>query len=183
MKPRFIYIHGNGTTHWSDGWAAWLKTELDKLGYETFFETMPDSIIARAEYWLPFLQDHVHAGRNDVLIGWSSGAIAALRYAETHTIAGSILVSPYYTDLGDDMEKQSGYFAQPWQWAKIKDNQDKIATVWGDDDPYIPQTEFEFIARQLYPTEIKIAGGKHFLDDTKLPQPLDYIQQTYPALQ
>lgn len=179
MKPRIIFIHGNQTEHWSYGWAAWLKTELDKLGYETFFETMPDSIIARAEYWLPFLKDYVKAGENDVLVGWSSGAVAAMRYAESNRIKGSVLISPCYTDLGDDMEKQSGYYEKPWQWEKIKTNQRKSALIWGDDDPYIPQAEFDHIAEQLNPTQIKIKGGKHFIERKEFLELLQYIREMY----
>ena len=152
MEPRFIFIHGNDSTHWSFAWAPWLKAELEKLGFETFFETMPDSIIARSEHWLAFLKDHVKVGENDVLVGWSSGAVAAMRYAEENKIKGSVLVSPSYTDLGDDLEKQSGYYDKPWQWEKIKTNQGNIALIWGDDDPYIPQSEFDFIAQQLNST-------------------------------
>jgi predicted alpha/beta hydrolase family esterase len=178
-KPRFIFIHGNQTTHWSFAWAVWLKAELATLGFDTFFETMPDSIIARAEYWLPFLKEHVKAGEDDVLVGWSSGAVAAMRYAEDNKIKGSILVSPSYTDLGDDMEKQSGYFDKPWQWQKIKANQQNIALIFGDDDPYIPQNEFEFIAEQLAPTKTKIHGGKHFIEQSEFPELLQYIKETY----
>jgi uncharacterized protein len=181
MKPRFVFIHGNGTEHWSYGWAGWFKGELDKLGFESFFETMPDSIIARAEYWLPFLKDHVKAGPDDVLVGWSSGAVAAMRYAEDHNIKGSVLISPCYTDLGDKMEKQSGYYDKPWQWGNIKANQEKVALLWGDDDPYIPQEEFAFIAEQLNPVHIKIPGGKHFIERTEFPELLQYIKETYPA--
>lgn len=179
MKPRFVYIHGNQSTHWSFAWAAWLKDELEKLGYETFFETMPDSVIARSEYWLPFLKDHVKVGENDVIIGWSSGAVAAMRYAEENILLGSILVSPCYTDLGDDMEKQSGYYDRPWNWGKIKANQQKTALLWGDDDPYIPQPEFEFIAKQLEPEQIKIASGKHFIEQEQFPEVMQYIEQNY----
>lgn len=179
MKPRFIYIHGNGSVHWSFAWAPWLKTELEKLGYPTFFETMPDSIIARSEYWLPFLKDHVKAGENDVLVGWSSGAVAALRYAESNRLRGSILISPCYTDLGDEMEKQSGYYDKPWDWAHIKGNQQKIALVWGDDDPFIPQQEFEFIADQLKPATLKIPGGRHFSERQTFPEVLEYIRKSY----
>ncbi|MBL8159062.1 alpha/beta hydrolase [Candidatus Saccharibacteria bacterium] len=179
MTPRFIFIHGKGTTHWSFAWAPWLKQELEKLGVETFFETMPDSIIARSEYWLPFLKDHVQAGENDVLIGWSSGAVAAMRYAEGNTILGSVLVSPCYTDLDDEMEKQSGYYDAPWQWERIKANQDKIALIWGDDDPYIPQSQFEFIAEQLDAARIKVAGGEHFIERETFPELLDYVKRTY----
>jgi len=179
MKLRFVYIHGNGSIHWSFSWASWLKGELEKLGYATFFETMPDSVIARSEYWLPFLKDQVKAGENDVLIGWSSGAVAAMRYAEKNRLLGSVLVSPSYTDLGDDLEKQSGYFDAPWQWSNIKENQKKIALVWGNDDPYIPQSEFEFIEKKLKPTQIKVRGGKHFIEQSNFPELLQYIKQNY----
>ena len=179
MKPRFVFVHGNQSTHWSFAWAPWLKAELETMGFTTFFETMPDSIIARSEYWLPFLKEHVKVGEDDIIVGWSSGAVAAMRYAEDNRLAGSILVSPCYTDLGDDMEKQSGYYDKPWNWAKIKSNQDKIALIWGDDDPYIPQSEFEFIAKQLNPTQIKVHGGGHFVERQDFPELLQYIKQTY----
>lgn len=179
MKPRFIFIHGNGSMHWAFAFSPWLKKELEKLGFETFFETFPDSIIARAEYWLPFLKDHIKAGENDVIIGWSSGAVAALRYAESNKLKGSILISPSYTDLNDDLEKQSGYYDTPWNWDSIKKNQEKIALVYGDDDPFIPQSEFEYIAQKLNPKVIKISGGKHFIESTSIPEVLQYIKSNY----
>jgi hypothetical protein len=180
MKSRIVYIHGNSTTHWSFGWAKWLHDELDRLGYPTFFETFPDSIIARAEYWLPFLEDFVKVGKDDVLLGWSSGAVAALRYAEKHEIKGSVLISPSYTDLGDEFEKQSGYFSAPWDWKNIRKNQQNVALFYGDDDPYIPQKESEYIATKLQPITVqKFAGRKHFIDDATFPEALDYITKNY----
>jgi predicted alpha/beta hydrolase family esterase len=179
MRPRLIFVHGNQSTHWSFAWAPWLKAELEALGFETFFETMPDSVIARSEYWLPFLKEHVKVGQNDVIVGWSSGAVAAMRYAESNPILGSILVSPCYTDLGDELEKQSGYYDAPWQWDAIKANQTKIALIYGDDDPYIPQDEFEFIAAQLAPERIEIRSGKHFIERSEFPELLEYITRSY----
>jgi pimeloyl-ACP methyl ester carboxylesterase len=58
-----------------------------------------------------------------VLVGHSSGAIAAMRLAETHAILGSVLVGAYHTHLGMGTEKLSGYFDRPWQWDAIKRNQ------------------------------------------------------------
>lgn len=179
MKPRFIFIHGNQTTHWSFAWAPWLKKELEALGFETFFETMPDSIIARSEYWLPFMKDHIKVGESDVVIGWSSGAVAAMRYAEANKIKGSILVSPSCTDLGDDLERQSGYYDAPWQWPTIRSNQQSISLIYGNDDPFIPQTEFEFIAKQLDPQLIEVNGGKHFIERQEFPEMLEYIKHVY----
>jgi predicted alpha/beta hydrolase family esterase len=179
MKPRFVYIHGNSSLHWSFAWAPWFKSELEKLGFDTFFETMPDSIIARSEYWLPFLEEHARVGENDVLVGWSSGATAAMRYAESNTIRGSILISPSYTDLNDELERQSGYFTDSWHWNIMKANQHDIALIWGDDDPYIPQTEFTYIAEQLNPTQINIHAGGHFGEQSDFPELLAYVKETY----
>jgi predicted alpha/beta hydrolase family esterase len=142
---------------------------------------MPDSIIARSEYWLPFLQNQLKVGEQDVLVGWSSGAVAAMRYAENHKIKGSILVSPSYTDLGDELEKQSAYFDKPWDWSAIKNNQDKIALFYGDDDPYIPQDEFKFIAEKLSSETHAIKGGKHFVERATFPELLKCIFDSYPT--
>ena len=162
MQPRIIFIHGNGSMHWSFAWAPWLKQALEAKGYATFFETFPDSIIARSEYWLPFLQDHVSAGENDVIVGWSSGAVAALRYAETHALRGSVLVAPSISDLNNDLEKQSGYFDTTWNWQQIKANQQHIALVHSDNDPFIPQEEFKVVEQELEPEVIMIPGAGHF---------------------
>jgi uncharacterized protein len=178
-KPRIVYVHGNGTLHWSYGWASWFKFEVEKLGFETFFETMPDSIIARGEYWLPFLQDHVGVGENDVLVGWSSGAVAAMRYAETHKLHGSVLISPSYTDLNDELERESGYYANPWLWDDIKKNQQHIAVIHGDNDPWIPQEQFTFIAGKLGAEQMTVPGAQHFIELTQFPALMDYFKRTY----
>ena len=179
MKKRFVFIHGNQAMSWNFAFAPWLKQELEKLGFETSFETFPDSIIGRKQYWFEFMNDYLKINENDVIIGWSTGAIATMKYAETHKIDSSILISPYYTDLDDELEKQSGYFDTPWQWDKIKQNQGKIDVVYGDDDPYIDQEEFEFIADKLDATKIKVAKGEHFIECKELPQLLEYIRTNY----
>lgn len=179
MKPRIVYIHGNGATHWSFAWAKWLKEELERAGYPTFFETMPDSVIARKEFWFPFLENHIKAGEGDVLVGWSSGAVAAMCYAEGHKIRGSVLIGPSTSDLGIDMEKQSGYFDEPWQWGKIKANQQHIALVHSDNDPFIPQEEFAKVATELTPEVIKLPGKGHFMEQDTFPELLEYIERTY----
>lgn len=178
-KTRIIFIHGNQATNWAFSWSPWLKQELEKNGYQTFFETMPDSIIARAKYWIPFLKNFVKAGEEDVLVGWSSGAVAALRYAEENKIKGSVLVAPSYTDLGDESEKQSGYFDKPWDWEKIKNNQGKQVLVYSEDDPFIPKNEFEHIAENLKCEVVKFTDKKHFIEQDKFEEVKDYILKNF----
>ena len=73
----------------------------------------------------------------DNLVGHSSGAIAAMRFAEQYEILGSVLVGAYYTDLGMEKEKLSGYFTRPFDWEKIRTNQKWIALFASTDDPWI----------------------------------------------
>jgi predicted alpha/beta hydrolase family esterase len=179
MKPRIIYVHGNQSTHWSFAWATWLKKELEDRGYPTFFETMPDSFIARSKFWLPFLENHVKAGEGDVIVGWSSGATAAMRYAEGHKLRGSVLIGPSTADLGDELEKQSGYFDEPWQWDKIKANNGHIALIYSNDDPFIPQEQFEIVTKALNPEVVMLPNRKHFIDEQTFPELLEHIIKTY----
>lgn len=181
MKLRFVFIHGNGSSGWESPWSVWLKHKLDAAGYETVFQSMPDQELARGSIWLPYMQDELNIGVGDVIIGFSSGAVAAMRYAETHTILGSILISPCYTDLGEATEKASGYYDAPWDWKAIKSHQKKIALVFGDDDPFIPQSEFAYIAVHIGPEKLKLPGAKHFRERQDMPELLRYIERAYPG--
>ena len=56
---------------------------------------MPDPITARRSIWLPFMKDELGVDEQTVIIGHSSGACAAVRFAETNKVAGIILVGAY----------------------------------------------------------------------------------------
>ena len=175
---RIIFIHGNGGTNWSSGWAPWLKQELDKLGHDTVFQTFPDSVLARKEYWLPFLHDQLKADKHTLLIGWSSGAVAAMRYAEKYAIWGSILVAPCYTDLGIESEKISGWYDQPWNWARIKANQKQIGLLYSLNDEFIPLVEFQHIKDQLTPNQVvEFENNGHFIKQDTFPELVRTVQQ------
>lgn len=164
-KARIILIHGNDTMRWSYAWMPWVKAELEKLGLEVIGETFPDSIIAREKYWIPFLKDRLKAGKDTILIGHSSGAVAAMRFAEENKLLGSILISPSYTDMGVELERQSGYFDKPWQWEKIRKNQKWIVQFGSKDDPHIPQEEFMHIHEMLNTEYHEFERRGHFFEN------------------
>lgn len=62
---------------------------------------------------------------------------------------------------------------------RSKNNQEQITLVYGDDDPYIPQEQFEFIASKINPEVLKIHGAGHFLDQTTFPELLEVIKADY----
>src|SRR3989344_1779597 len=128
-----ILIPGNGDSSPQDNWFPYLEQKLPTLGTTGINEQFPDLPLAREEFWLPFIRE-LGADEHTILIGHSSGAIAAMRFAEKNKIFGSVLVGAYYTDLGDENEKKSGYFNHPWDWQAIKDNQKWIVQFASIDD-------------------------------------------------
>ena len=176
LLPNVILIHGNGGSTAADIWLPVLERALTALGLVVINQTFPDNVKARARYWLPFLEE-LGANEHTILIGHSSGAVAAMRYAETHRLWGSILVGVCHTDLGDSGEAASGYFRAPWQWQRIRESQRWIAIYNSTDDPHIPIAEPRFVAAQLRCSYFEFQDRGHFVDARELPEVLDYVKR------
>lgn len=174
--PRAILIHGNGGCTAADIWLPWLERELTALGVDVINQTFPDNIKARAQYWLPHL-DSLGVDENTILIGHSSGAVAAMRYAESHRLLGSILVGVCHTDLGDGFEAASGYYREPWHWQRIRDNQQWVAIYNSTDDPHIPIAEARFVAAQLKCSYFEFSDRGHFTDSRQFPEVTDFLRR------
>lgn len=168
-KIKAIFIHGNGGGMASDNWFPYTKKELEKVGVKVTAQDFPDPVLARAKFWLPFLKK-LGADENTILIGHSSGAIAALRFAENNKILGSVLVGGYYTDLGDENEKKSGYFDTLWNWEAIKNNQKWIIQFNSKDDPWIPIEEARFVHEKLGTEYYEYDHEGHFGADKPYPE-------------
>ena len=173
---RAILIHGNGGSTAGDIWLPWVERELTSLGLDVINETFPDNVKARASIWLPHL-DALGADDRTILIGHSSGALAAMRFAETHRLAGSILVGVCHTDLGDPFEKASGYYDRPWQWQRIREHQPWIAIFSSTDDPHIPIAEPRFVAAQLRCSHFEFTDRGHFVDQREFPEIVNLVRK------
>lgn len=159
---RFVFLHGNGGSSGSENWFPSVAAALRSAGYEALTPDLPDPVLARAAVWLPFLERELHVDDSTVLVGHSSGAVAALRYAQTHRIAGAALVGAYCSDLGMEEEKQSGYFDGPWPWETIRSNSAWISVFASPEDPYIPIEEPRALARHLSADYVEMPGRGHF---------------------
>lgn len=177
---RVILLHGNGGGTGNDNWFPYIKRELKKLGVVCEAPDLPDSVAAHANIWLPYIKNVLKADENTILVGHSSGAIAAMKYAEDNKLAGSVLVGTYYTDLGYEDEKESGYFDTPWQWENIKQNQDWVAIFASEDDPYIDIVEPEFIRDKLGAEYFELENEGHFGGHThpklEFPELLEFLK-------
>jgi len=170
---KVILIHGNGGGTSKDIWFPYLTQELTKLGITVINKDFPDNQLARERYWLPFIKQ-LGADENTILVGHSSGAIAAMRFAEKNKILGSVLVGTYHTDIGDDNEKKSGYFNHPWNWQAIRNNQKWILQFNSTDDPWVPIEEARFVNKKLKTKYFEFTDQGHF--------GRDYDKKTFPEL-
>ena len=166
-KLKVIFIPGNGGATVNDHWFPHLREELSYYGVKVISEYFPDPMLARAQYWLPFI-DKMKPDEYTILVGHSTGATAALRYTEQKKVLGSVLVAPNISDLDDPHEKLSGYFDIPWNWQNIRDNQDWIIHFASKDDPYVPIDESRHIGKMHGGDYFEREGYGHFGDDIGL---------------
>ena len=164
---KVIFVPGNGGGSPKDNWFPYLKEELEKLNINVVASEFPDNELAREAYWVPFLKKNLHADDQTILIGHSSGAIAAMRFAEADRLLGSVLVGAYHTDLGLSTEKLSGYFNRPWNWESIAQNQKWIVQFASIDDPWIPIEEARFVHEKLHTDYHEYSDRGHFGGDYK----------------
>lgn len=178
MTTHIAIIPGNGGGNVEDcNWYAWVKDALNKTDkLHGILKNMPDPEIAREKYWIPFMHDKLKCDENTVILGHSSGAEAAMRYAEKYKVKGIILVAAYHTDLGDSCEKESGYFDRPWEWAKINENSGFIVQFGSTDDPFVPFGEQEHVAQCLESDFKKYSDKGHFCM-FEFPEVIEVIKQ------
>jgi uncharacterized protein len=182
MKPTVIICPGNGCTDIrSSNWYGEVHSFLEEKGIKSICENFPDPLRARRNRWVPFIRAlaEKHApGKEDsiVLVGHSSGAQAALRYSELYPLHGCVLVSATYSDLGDTLERASGYYpgsgkdgnvSNPYQFSTMKSNCKHWYQLHSDDDPFIPVHEAHAIATGLNLNEIQfriLPRRSHFFE-------------------
>ncbi|MDB5179463.1 MAG: esterase [Candidatus Saccharibacteria bacterium] len=71
-------------------------------------------------------------------------------------------MATYYTDLGYDDEKASGYFDKPWNWESVKKNVPWSLIFASSDDPYINIEEPRLIKEKLNADYYEFEDKGHF---------------------
>ena len=176
QEMKAIIVPGNGGDEPGDRWRPWVTSELEKFGVKTINVESPDPVLARKSVWLLFLKE-LGADERTILIGHSSGAEAAMRYAETNKVFGSVLISACHTDLSNENEKLSGYYDSPWNWQAIKANQGWIVQFASTNDPFIPIAEAREVHERLGTEYFEYNDRGHFIDGTTFPELIEVFKK------
>lgn len=164
MKTALI-IHG-AYGNPNENWIPWLKTELEKFGYEVAVPTFPTPENQNLESWFDAVSPYLEKLNSEsVLIGHSIGAVFLLSVLEklNTPIKTTVCASGFLHDLGnDDFDKiNRSFYEKDFDWQRIKQNSKDVFVFHGDVDPYVPLKEAESLAENLG-TEVEvIKNGGH----------------------
>lgn len=122
-------IPGNGCDTGTDTlddcmWYGWLAEQLRQPPFNmdvASLPTFPDPLYAREPTWKGFVRGTLALDENTLVIGHSSGAACAMRLLEDQApMAACMIVSGYDSDMGDAIERESGYFSRPFDYNRMR---------------------------------------------------------------
>ncbi|HNW71703.1 MAG TPA: alpha/beta fold hydrolase [Candidatus Paceibacterota bacterium] len=179
MKKVFI-IHGfEGSPN--GGWRSWLMEELSKHNIYACALSMPKPDEPILSEWLEEIDRHVKINLNDdiYLIGHSLGSTTILRYIEKNNcenIKGIILVSGPCNI--NDNKKIDEFLKEKFNWSLIKNKISQVIVIHGDNNPFVPVSDAQEIAKKLNGELMLISNGQHLNGSagfTELPQLLSAL--------
>lgn len=161
-----IIIHGTYGNP-DENWFPWLKTELEKIGYQVYVPTFPTPENQNLESWLEVLGDlYSNIGAQTVLIGHSVGASFILSILESLDlpVRAAFLISGFLGLSGNEEFDNLNYSftTRPLNWKKIRHNVGKIFIYHSNNDPYVPIEQARVLARHLNTKPVIIENGGHF---------------------
>lgn len=153
MKRVFI-VHG-----WSgfpsEGWFPWLKSELEKKGFQVSVPALPDSDNPRIYNWVPALAEAVGIPDEETyFVGHSMGNQTIVRYLETLPegikVGGAVFVAGFLKRLTglepEELETRKHWLDSSINLEKVGSMLGKSIAIFSDDDLYVPldnREEFE----------------------------------------
>ena len=160
-----------------ENWFPWLKNKIDNEENQCIIPQYPiDKNNHYYEYWEKVLDDYKEFGyinENTTLIGHSSGCAFTIKYLLNRNIKVDklILVSGfnnYFTEDEDDFHKSvnKSFYIDDNKLIRVKELCNKIISIYGDNDPYIPQEVFLDYSNKLGAKRIVIHNGGHLNKDS-----------------
>lgn len=156
-------IHGWGG-HPDRGWHVWIKKELEAKGFEVFVPLMPNSEHPNEGEWVKHLSELVkNPTESDYFLGHSLGCITILRYFETlpenTKVTKSILIAPYWGDLGEPDLKT--FYDSPLDWEKVK-KMSKYFCLFSDNDKWVKLENEKIFKEKLGSETLVLHNMGHF---------------------
>jgi predicted alpha/beta hydrolase family esterase len=180
MKTVLI-IHGI-SGHAGIHWQQWLHDELEEQGHKVLMPDMPEPDHPDRKTWLEEIKqtlNEVNLGQLSI-VGHSLGATTALDFIEQSSspVNRLLSVAGFAKDYGAEL---NSYFLneKSIDFKSVRDKLRWTAVVYGDNDPYVPQTALKYMADSLGVQPVIVPNGGHLNSEagfTKFPQLLEMLR-------
>lgn len=169
---RVITLHGarGGPDR---NWFPWLQAALSVGGIEVLRPRLPTPRGQSLDSWLDAYDLAVGSlpSAPTILVGHSLGAAFALRLVEraADPFDGLFLAASFIGPLGlpDYDTINHSFFAEPFDWAGIRERKGVACRCWaGDDDPYVPLARSQEVADHLGSALEIVPGAGHLNSET-----------------
>ena len=157
MNKRAFIIHG-WDGYPDEGLFPWLKTELEKNGFQVHVPAMPEPAEPKIEAWVSHLSKIVgEVDANTYFVGHSIGCQTILRYLESlpadKKVGGAIFVAGWFTLMNSETEEEKR-IGKPWletpiDFEKVKQHTKKFFAVFSDDDEVVSISNKEMFEQKL----------------------------------
>lgn len=189
MDNKKVYIIHRWDGNPEADWYAWLKNQLQDMGFNVNVLAMPNPEKPDVKEWPTFILEQVgEPDDNTLFIGHSVGCQAILRYLQkSHASAwGVICVAGWFLlkDLETEEEKE---ITKPWldissvDFEKIRQNTGELIAIFSNNDPYVPLEENIEIFEDKLGAKIIIQQKKgHFTEEDgirELPIVLEKVSE------
>ena len=160
----FFIIHGVYANPEAN-WFPWLKTELEKRGFEVIVPKFPTPLDQSLESWFRIFSNYESkVNEETVLIGHSLGAAFILNYLEktSKKIKAAFFVAGFHKLLNSSYDEINKTFVdKEFDWEKIKNNCNKFYVFASDNDEHIPLETSQELARNLNAELNIVHNGGH----------------------
>lgn len=185
IRQRAFIIHGY-LGYPEEAWLPWLKTMLEKRGYQVFLPAMPHPDRPAIAEWIDFIGKLVgEPDAGTVMVAHSLGCEAVLLYLEAlgataKSVGRTVLVAGRFP-TGMPIEEaetriEGDEILKPWLTAKADPKRVRMAAgkctvILSDDDPYVPIDDARASFQGNLAVEIVIEHGKgHFNEDDNITE-------------
>jgi len=170
LKPRLILIHGS-FGHPDENWFPYLKLTFGE-NFKIVAPQFPLKEKQTLTNWLEKLSEDIGELKDsDIVVGHSIGCAFILQLLQTQSgnkkistaIESAILVSPFLDllDIPEFDQVNKSFITGQLNWDAIKQTSKTFHIFHGENDPYVPITMAEEIAKNLDVELTAIKNGGH----------------------
>ncbi len=165
--PTAFIIHGSMGSPLGN-WFPWLKTGLERLGFEVVAPQFPGPPNQTFEDWLPLLQPHLKkADEKSIFIAHSLGPAFVLQLLEKTPAKASAcyFVAGFTEKLGIMVfdSANASLIGKPLDWKSIRKKCPKFVCFASSNDPYVPMEKTKSLNDNLQGEFVLVQNAGHFM--------------------